>query len=513
MRRFLIVLALAAICASCTSAPPAKQAKERQAVERPDIPIPLVAQMETEKKVESEGANEFYSFSFREADLKDVCRAISRQTNYNIIVEPDVKGLITVDLKQVRLHKALEYILDPLNYGHRIEGRTIHVSRPKVQTKIFAVNYIALRRVGTSMVTAQTGGGSTAGTTAGTGGQPAGSSGSVPGYTGTTGSGAMGSLAVTTVTESDLWRNLEDNLKNLLSPDGRIGTNRQAMMLVITDYPKNLSDVGMFLEAIEGTIHRQVMIEAKVAEVQLNETARQGINWALLEARIGEFALKGSQTFMNPSPVPVLSSAPGIAAQPLFRFFVGNKNLDIDKTFIDLLKTQGDVNIISSPKIAAMNNQRAVIKVARQDVYFVGTTATGGAGPAISTYTPTFMTVGLILDVIPQIDNNGNVILNIHPMLTERIDSVKAPDGTSEVPILEVREVDTVVRVREGETVVIGGLIKTYWTKNQTGVQGLASVPLIGALFRAKEEVTRKSELVVFLTPRIIQKDGNERNP
>jgi MSHA type pilus biogenesis protein MshL len=522
MRKTPFVLLLVFMTISCSTVPPGEKAREGLAtvVKPAEIHIPLAPQFEKEKKVQGEEQKQFYSFSFREADLKDVCRAISKQTNYNIVVDPDVQGVVTLDLREVMLPKALEYILEPLKYSYKIDGRTIHVSRPKLQTKMFPVNYVALKKMGTSTLSAAIGG-STSGTggtggTAGTGTTGTGTTTGTTG-TGTTGTGGtagqgMGILSMTSVTESDLWKNLEENLKVLLSPDGKIAVNRQGHMIFVTDYQRNVDDIAMFLQAIEGAIHRQVMIEAKIIEVHLNKESREGVNWSLLQGKIGEFTVKASQAFLNPTPTPLPTGMSGLSGQPFFRFFVGNKNIDIDKTFIDLMKTQGEINVISSPKIATLNNQRAVIKVARQDVYFVGTQSTG-ITQGLATYTPNFMTVGLILDVIPQIDASGNIILNIHPMLTEKIDTAKAPDN-SEVPILEVREADTMVRIKEGETVVIGGLIKNLWTKDQTGVKGLSSVPFLGALFRAKEEMSQKSELVVFLTPRIIHmKDENERNP
>ncbi len=516
---FLFILPL--LIVSCVSAPPVKE-KDKETVARVvkpvEIPIPFVPQMEKEKRVGTEGEKQFYSFSFREADVKDVCRAISKQTNYNVIVEPDVKGVVTLDLREVILPKALDYILQPLNYTYKIEGRTIHVSKPKLQTRMFPVNYVALRKMGTSTLSATIGGGTGTGTgSPGQTGYPGGG-GYVPttgtGTPGTTGGAAsqgMGMLSLTSISESDLWKNLEENLKSMLSKDGKVAVNQQGLMIFVTDYPQNLDDIAMFLKAIEGTIHRQVMIEAKIVEVFLSKENRQGVNWNLIQGKIGEFTVKGSQAFLNPNPT--ISTGQSLSSSlPFFRFFVGNGSLDVNSTFMELLKTQGELNIVSSPKIATLNNQRAVIKVATQDVYFVGTTTSTTTTP-LATYTPNFMTVGLILDVIPQIDTGANIILYIHPMLTEKVDTVKAPDG-SEVPILQVREADTIVRIRDGETVVIGGLIKDKRQNDQQSIPVISSLPLIGPLFKAKQESSDKSELVVFLTPRILHmKDGDERNP
>ncbi len=245
------------------------------------------------------------------------------------------------------------------------------------------------------------------------------------------------------------------------------------------------------------------MIEAKIVEVQLNDASREGVNWQLIEGRIGEFIINAKQVYLNPNILAVPSTQ-AIATTPYFRLFVGNKHLNIDNTFIDLLKTQGNINVVSNPRIATLNNQRAIIKVARQEVYFDEQQSnSGGISGTLATYTPKFITVGLILDVIAQIDNNGYIVLNIHPMLTEKVGTVRSPGG-SEVPILDVREADTLVRVREGETVIIGGLIKDIKRVSDTGTKGLMDLPLIGWLFRLKEAESQKNELVIFLTPRIL---------
>jgi type II secretory pathway component GspD/PulD (secretin) len=166
------------------------------------------------------------------------------------------------------------------------------------------------------------------------------------------------------------------------------------------------------------------------------------------------------------------------------------------------------VETISNPKIATLNNQRAIIKVTTQDVYFdVQQTNTNTTAPTI-TYTPNFIDVGLTLDVTPQIDDKGNIILSVHPIMSEHVSDVLSPDGTN-VPILDVREVDTIVKVREGETIVIGGLIEKSKSNTDTGAKGLMSIPIIGQFFKLNQTQNDRSELVIFLSPRIVYEDSN----
>ncbi|MCX5816167.1 MAG: secretin N-terminal domain-containing protein [Proteobacteria bacterium] len=504
MKKLCCFIALLCIFVSCTHTEKAKDTPSPVS-QSLDIASPVSASVEQEKKIEIIKPKELYSFSLREADVKDVLRAIAKQTNYNMVIEPDVEGECTVDLKDVTLEKALEYIVEPLEFSYKIEGRTAYVSKPKLETKIFPINYLALRKTGFSTVFGNTGGTSTGGGAAPTGGT------STTSGTGAAGAGASGSTVILrSETDSDIWKILEENVKKLNSKEGTVFVNNQANMVVVTDYPKNVKSVVRFLEGIEAIVHRQVMIEAKIVEVQLNDGYKEGINWQLLNGKLWDYTINVGQQLRSPIVLP--GGAQTATDSPFFAFFVGGQHLDINNTFVELLKTQGTINIVSSPKIVTMNNQRAVIKVAKQDVYFDVQQSTGsGAATPTVTYTPRFINVGLILDVIPQIDDIGNIILNIHPMLTNKVSEVLQPINTgvgpttyTSVPVLDVRETDTMVKMKDGDTVIIGGLLQDYKKNDVKGIPGLMSIPLFGKLFSYTEETSTKVELVVLLTPRII---------
>ncbi|MCX5811455.1 MAG: secretin N-terminal domain-containing protein [Proteobacteria bacterium] len=500
------ILALLLFLSSCASVEPVK---EKSKVLQPvDIVSPVMPQTEKARRIEIEGPKEVFSFSLRDADVKDVLRAISKQTNYNIIIEPDVKGVCTVDLKNVTLNKAIEYILEPLNYSFKIEDRSIYVSKPKIEMRIFTLNYITLNKTGIGFISGAT---STGRTTTQAGGTVTGStSGAVSGGTGATTAtgGGSANIVVSTGTESDLWRDIENNIKNFLSPEGKFILNRQASVIMVMDYPKSLKNIALFLETVEGTVQRQVMIEAKIVEVMLTEESKEGINWSLIGAQWQGFALNIEQALVVPQTklfnIPKIDDLTKLnAPEQYVRFGVGRGRFD---SFIDLLRTQGKINIVSSPKIATLNNQRAVIKVATEDVFFETTTTVTSGSPAVTTQTPKYVTIGLVLDVVPQIDNQGNIVMNIHPMLTEKLRTAESTVGGTKVtaPVLSVREVDTLVKVREGESIIIGGLIKDFSTSDEQGVKGLMSIPGLGNFFKTQTNTSYRTELVIFLTPRII---------
>lgn len=481
--RWFPLILLCLLVSSCTHSQPSPL-NEKIQTKPPDIPSPVAFQADTEKKAIRD-TQDLYSFSLREADVKDILRAIARQTDYNVVIAPDVKGVATVDLKQVTLPKALEYILEPLGYSFKIEDRTIYVTKPKIETKIFYLNYIAFKKKATSTVTWRSGGevsqqgGST----------PAGA------YNETTQEKA---IAIVSESESDIFKHLEDNLKNILSAEGRYMVNRQAFFIMVSDYPDRVNRVKTLIEAMEGVIHKQVMIEAKIIEVILSDSFQAGVNWQLVQASIGSFAKISASQNIVPIPTP---------STPVFRFFVGSNEsgqLDIANTFIDILSKQGEIKVVSNPKIQTLNNQRAVIKDTRQLVYFNSQQSGGGVDAnAIATYTTQFMNTGIILDVLPQIDENRNIVLSIHPSYS-LLDGYEPNPAGGRVPLISTRETDTVVKLKDGETVIIGGLI--YETKNNTsqGIPGLKDVPLLGPLFRFNSEENTRRELVIFLTPKII---------
>ena len=231
--------------------------------------------MERERNAKLEGPKELFSFSLREADLKDVLRGIAKQSSYNVVMEPDVKGASTVDLKNVTLSKALDYILEPLNYVYKIDDNTIYVSKPKLETKVFQLNYAAFTKLTDSIVT------------------------------GSSGTQRSGNLVVgvnmRTRTDMDAWVGFNDTLKNLLSADGKLTLNKQAGLVSVTDYPRNLKQFAAFLKSLDESIQRQVLIEARVVEVELTGQNREGVNWYLLNSQLNGVGFSYRQQFVDPT--------------------------------------------------------------------------------------------------------------------------------------------------------------------------------------------------------------------
>lgn len=419
-----------------------------------------------------------YSLTVRDADLKEVLFAFSKDNGVNIIVEPNIDGKVTVDLKKVTLPAALEALLKPLELDYELVGNLIRVTRPKRETRTFSLNYLTTVRSGGSSVSGI--GGSAGGTTTST------TSGSV---TSTSGGGSVISQ-VKSEDKADLWAEIKEEMKNILSPDGKILINKISSTLVVTDYPKILREVEKFFQRVEETVQRQVYIEAKIIEVQLNNAFQLGVDWRLipniLSAGFGGFF---RQTLTSTTDFPANS-----------RVQVGVANTDFN-ALVDALSTQGKVDILSNPRVSTLNNQKAIIKAAVEDVYFDVTMAPGT--PPTTTATPKYITIGVILDVTPQIDADGTIIMDIHPSVTERVRTASFGTTGQQAPVISVRETQTIVRVREGQTILIAGLMQSKEREELSGVPCLMNVPVAGEAFRQTRRDGNKSEIVILITPTV----------
>jgi MSHA biogenesis protein MshL len=275
----------------------------------------------------------------------------------------------------------------------------------------------------------------------------------------------------------------------------------QAGLVTIRAMPDEIEAIRRYLQQSEEHLQRQVILEAKIIEVTLNDDYQQGINWqnALANIDSTDFNIR---TSAGQGGNLISNSLGGLTT-------INFQNADFAGV-ISLLSTQGDAQVLSSPRVTAVNNQKAVIKVG-QDEYFVtrvtsnNTIANGvqQTSPSVSV-TPFFS--GIALDVTPQIDSNGQVILHVHPSVTETSEKTKTIRLSGEDIVLplaqsNIRESDTIIRANNGEIVVIGGLMQSVLTEQESGVPGLRALPVLGALFKSSSKVEKKKELVILLRP------------
>lgn len=452
-----------------------------------------------------------------------VVRGLAESYGLGFRVDPGVQGRVTAQLRDVTLRQALDALVLPSGFDYQIEGRVLRVTPTRLQTRIFPLDYVSVSRFGIGTTTIQ---------------RRLRSSGVISSYGGAMMAGGMGGEfgggigadILQTVTISDLWEEIRVALDGLIfttsstGSDGMVGgggsfgsmgmgarapgavsrvtedgrrliINPLAGTIMVTASPEKLEEVAAFLDAIEASVQRQVVIEAKIVEVSLNRTFEFGIDWSLVRS-IGSVDLR--------------LDAGGGGTQ--LRLSDGGSGVDGINVVLRALEQQGEVSVLSSPRVSVLNNQRATFNVTTDEVFFAVTRQPifGPTGATIGFNTeiePQQVAVGITLDVQPQISADDVVTMSVRPVITDviRVDSVRLEDGTqATAPIIDRRETDTMVRARGGETIIIGGLMQTRTRDQRSGIPGLRDIPLLGQLFGRTRQQTEKRELVIFITPRVV---------
>jgi len=466
------------------------------------------------------------------APAAQVFMGIVSGTRYSVLLNPDVSGSISANLKDVTVFEALDAIHEMYGYDYKVDGTRIFIQPLTMQTRVFLVNYIAGERKGISTTRVISGSVSDSGmaTTPGT------ATGVPTTTTPTTTSHAQESSRITSTSSSDFWGELKSTLVSIVgNKDGRnVVVSPQSGVITVRAMPAELSNVEKFLKAAQLSVDRQVMLEAKILEVQLNDDFQSGINWASFasfnplrnnRASIGLVAPGTTLTPLDANGVATALAGSAITATlggsigavstatgALFGLAFQTSNF---AALLSFLESQGNVHVLSSPRIATMNNQKAVLKVGT-DEFFVTNVSTTTTTGTTSTTTPSVTLQpffsGIALDVTPQIDESGNIILHIHPSVSQvstvnKVVDLGAGIGVLNLPLAssKISETDSIVRAQDGNVVAIGGLMSQSQTDDRSQVPGLGDLSGVGALFRKTNRVSRKRELVILLKPTVIQ--------
>lgn len=311
----------------------------------------------------------------------------------------------------------------------------------------------------------------------------------------------------------EFWKELEEELTKLLTPVGKqnLVVNKTAGLIQITDRPSALKRVTEFLEKLTESISRQVDLEVKLYDVTLGDQFQFGIDWQKVAiAGSGQFQTVASP-FGNPSDLN-LSRPSLIQPGGGFNFSPSAITMAFSNrtasAVLQALKEQGEVSVISQPRLRTLNNQTAILKVGTDQPFFAQHTqvisSTGGlneqSGDIVS-----IITVGTVLSVTPQISADNWITLDITPAITSFVSEKKSPSGQSSAPVLDIKQSSTIVRLRDGESIILGGLIQNSRSKNTRKIPILGDIPLLGKLFQGQFEAKQKKELVIFLTPRLVR--------
>lgn len=454
-----------------------------------------------------------FNVAATDASLNDFFSSLVADTPYSVVLHPQISGSISLQLKQVTLPETMAIVQQLYGFDIRQQGLVYKVYPPGLRTESIAVNYLMLQRQGFSSIAVNSGGVSQDNQTNqnGQNNRNLGQNNLNQGGFGNQSQSQYGQQqfngsTIQSESKTDFWKELEKAVASVLGdgPQRMVVVTPQAGLVTVRGMPDEIAAVKAYLGQSEQHLQRQVVLEAKIIEVTLNDEYQQGINWqnAIMNLRNTSFNFSTSGAVASNA---ISTSLGGVTA-------ISFNNADFNGV-INLLETQGNAQVLSSPRVTAMNNQKAVIKVG-QDEYFVTNVSTDtivGTGGTTSspniTLQPFFS--GIALDVTPQIDQNGSVILHVHPSVTETAEQNKTIRFSNEQIVLplaqsNIRESDTIIRARSGEIVVIGGLMQTVTSDSESRTPVLGAIPLLGKLFTSINKVEKKKELVILLKPTVV---------
>ncbi len=445
-------------------------------------------------------------------DIIDVLKLISQKSGLNIVAGRDVSGRVNLYLKDVEVRDALRIIAESNNLGFAEEDGVIKVMTQrdfqmkygvnfgeKLQTKTIQLVNVDTLEIATVLNQMKS---------------------------------IMGRVIPEKNSNSIVIIDLPDKIKELTGflkrvdtprktevftlnhataeevakklPDvltknvGKVEVDVRLNKLLITDLAEKMPLIEKFIEAVDGK-QKEVLIEAKIVQVVLSDEYKLGVDWEAIVRNYHSLDLKSSFSVLDPS-------------DKRGKVSIGTLDSDAYTALVEALKTIGTTNLLSSPRITVVNNKEAKILVGSTEPYITSTTITPSAGPTTTSESVNFIEVGVKLYVTPTIHNDGFITMQIKPEVSSVTSTVKTSNNNT-IPVVETSQAETTVIIRDGSTIVIGGLIKDEKIKSTRKIPGLGDIPLLGSVFRSQDDTKTKTELVIFLTPRLITGDHNEDNP
>ena len=498
----LLLACLMVLTACGASNPPAisqghlkADAEAVDTIPAPVIDAPILPEPEQRPNLET------YTVVVNQVPVRELLFSMARDGKLNIDINSDIKGKVTMNAIDQTLPQILERLSRQVAINYTLEDDTLYIRADKPYLHLYNVNYLNMTRLSKGSVEVATEISSTgSGETKGSGGNNS-------------------SSVVENISNNQFWEALIVNVGGIIGEEvtatqkeiktsQNIIVNRETGVIGVKATFRQHKQIQALLDRVVGSAQRQVMIEATIAEVTLSDHYQAGIDWSMMRM----------DSLGNIDSVSQSLLGGNLGATPFFQITGADTNSSGDNLSATLkgLESFGDVKILSSPKVMALNNQTAMLKVVDSEVYFSievekGTVIDGVIIPGTMTTEINTVPVGLVMSVMPFVDENDVVTLHVRPTISRIIGSATDPNPVlaeagvvNEVPIIQVREIETVLKVNNGDTAVIGGLMQDQIKKNQSGVPILSSIPIIGALFSYQDDEFVKSELVIFIRPVVV---------
>lgn len=437
-----------------------------------DVPEPVYS-------VSGDSGQQLFSFKAINLDVRQALALFADANGLNIIPDQEVTGNVTAAFRDLPLELAMEALLSAHGYYFVKKDGLIRVR--SLQTRIFHVNYIDNTRAaaGSNDVQFSSKGSESSG---------GGSSDATEGST----------MRLSSNSDIDFWKSLSQQLESLASPQGKITVNRLAGIVSVTDLYPRVQEIQSFLENVESSVTRQVELEVEIYEVTLSESSALGIDWS---------AVSDSLQYGVNVPLRVDSSAViGAGASGTFTatYDATNNNSDV---ILEALKQQGDLKVVSKPKLRTLNNQPSVIRIGQDlPVFRQNVTIIPGDNPIFQNEEEIqTVTIGTVLSIVPQISRDGYITLDVSPAISRLIRNEVSAATQATAPVIDVRQASSIVRIKDGESVVLGGLVQTQDNLVERSVPFLGDIPLIGKAFRGTRSSKVESELVIIVTPKIVK--------